>query len=343
MKKTCFFTLAFIFLVLAFSCNRCNNSKDATKNLKNVKLDTSDTVNIKIHRYEKALFAVDVKNLKSGMKKLLPEYSFFVPDSALDDSLDMQQMKNYLSDPFMKLLYKDCITIFPDLGDLEKQFNSALGLYKHYFPKKKVPQVYTYVSGMDDQNPVKFADSVLIIALDMYLGSDYKYYKEMLGLPLYVQKRFRKDFILPDCMRAIAETVVDNSKENKNFLDYIIYQGKLLYFMDATLPETADSLKMYYSPSQMKWCEDNESNMWSFIIDKKLLYSTETSMISKLCADGPFTAVFSKESPSRTGIWIGWQIVRKYMAENSKVTMTELFQNQDSQDILTQSKYKPKK
>lgn len=342
MKKTYFLPFIFLFLVLAFSCNHCNNNK-LTKHLKDVKLDTNDTVDIKIHRYEKALFKADVMNLKSDLKNLLPEYSFFIPDSALNDSLSLLQMKSYLTDPFIINLYDDCLSLYPDLSDLESQLNSALSLYKHYFPDKKVPVVYTCVSGLYYEEPIRFADSVLIISLDMYMGSDYKYYKQMLGLPLYVQKRFRKDFIMTDCMRAIATTLVDNSKENKTFLDYIIYEGKILYFMDATLPDTPDSLKMYYSPSQMLWCQNNEENIWSFIVEKKLMYSTETSMISKLCADGPFTAVFSKESPSRTGIWTGWQIVRKYMSENKEVTLTELFQNQDSQDILTKSKYKPKK
>lgn len=343
MKKTYFFVLFFLFLILVFSCNRCNNNKSNTDHLKDVKLNTIDTVNVKIHRYEKALFEVDVKNMKIDLEKLLPEYSFFIPDSALSDSLSLLQMKSYLTDPFIITLYDDCIKLYPDLTDLEEQLNKALSLYKHYFPEKKTPEVYTCISGLYYEEPVHFDDSILIISLDMYMGSDYKYYKEMLGLPLYIQKRFRKDFILTDCMHAIAMTLIDNSKENKNFLDYITYEGKLLYFMDATLPDTPDSLKMYYSPSQMLWCQNNEANIWSFIIDRKLLYSTDVSLISKLCADGPFTAVFSKESPSRTGIWTGWQIIRKYMKENSNVTLAELFKNQDSQDIFTVSKYKPKK
>jgi hypothetical protein len=342
MKKTYFFTFAFLFLILAFSCNRCNNNKN-NNDLKDVKLDTADTVNVKIHRYEKALFSLDIKNLKTEVKKILPEYSFFIPDSAISDSVSLQQLKNYLTDPFFLAMYDDCMKIYPDLSDLETQLNKALSLYKHYFPEKKTPEVYTYISGMDYEMPIKFADSVLIIALDMYLGSDYKYYKEMLGKPLYVQKRFRKDFILPDCMYAIASALIDDTIKNKTFLDQITSEGKLLYFMDATLPDMPDSLKMYYSPLQTKWCEDNEANIWSFIVDRKLLYSTNATMISKLCSDGPFTTVFSKESPSRTGQWIGWQIVRKFMKENKEVTLSELFKNQDAQDILTRSKYKPKK
>lgn len=340
MKKTCFFTLIFLFLTLIFSCNQCNNNKDIPRQLQNVKLDTTDTVNIKIHRYEKALFSIDAKNIKEGITKLLPEYSLFIPDSVLNDSSALFEMKSYLTFPLNKELYAECQDKYSDLTDIETSFNKALGLYKHYFPEKKTPEVYTYISQLDDVEPILFSDSVMIIFLDWYLGGDYKYYS---GFSAYEKKRFRKDFIVPDCMRAIAMTLVNNSKENKNFLDYIINEGKVLYFMDATLPDSPDSLKMYYSPSQLLWCQNNEANIWSFIIDNKLLYTTEKSMILKLCGDGPFTGVFSKESPSRTGIWIGWQIVRKYMSENSDISIAELFINQDSQGILTKSKYKPKK
>ncbi len=335
------FAIIFLFIAIIYSCNSCN---DKNAHISKMKISKEDSVTVKIHRYEKALFAVDIKNLKNGLKKLLPEYSFFIPDSSLNDPSNILQIKNYLTDPFVIALYEDCIKIFPDLKNLESQLGNAFGYYKHYFPEKKVPEVYSCVSGLYYQEPVKFVDNVFIIALDMYLGSNNKYYKEMLGsVPLYIQKRFRKDYILPDCMKELAKTLVDNSKENKKFIDYIIYEGKILYFLDAVLPDTPDSLKIYYTPAQMDWCQKNESNIWSFIIDKKLLYSTDPSMITKFCTDGPFTAVFSRQSPSRVGIWIGWQIVRAYMENNKKISIKELFTDQDAQGILTRSKYKPKK
>ncbi len=334
-----------MFVFLAFSCNRCNEKSKVPEIVKDVKLEEKDSVKIKIHRYEKALFNINKKSIRSELKKLLPEYSFFIPEKELNDSLSLLQMKNFLTDPLIVSLYDDCIKIYPDLTDIETNLGKAFSLYKFYFPKKKIPEVYSCVSGLDYELPIKFSDSVMVISLDMYLGKDNINYKNALSsyVPSYIIKRFKKDFIIPGCMREIAYTLVDNSKENKNFLDYITYEGKILYFLDATLPDTPDSLKMYYTPAQLKWCEDNEANMWSFIIDRKLLYSTDVTMISKLCSDGPFTSVFSKQSPSRTGIWIGWQIIRKYMEENENVSLTELFMNQDSQDILTKSKYKPRK
>ena len=81
--------------------------------------------------------------------------------------------------------------------------------------------------------------------------------------------------------------------------------------------------------------------MWGFLIKNKLMYSTETEVISKFTAEGPFTTGFVKESPGRTGVWIGWQIVRKYMDDNPNISLQQLMNEKDPQMILAKSKYKP--
>lgn len=337
MSKSIYFIAIFLAVIL-LSCNTCNNEKNKfTK----VELPEKDTFSVKINRYEKDLFGVSLKTLKKDLKALQPKYKFFL-DGDLDDSTNLIQIKNYLTDPLILNLYDDCIKKYPDVNDLNAAFTKALRYFKMYYPEKKIPRVYTYISGMDHEYPIKYADSVLIVALDMYMGSSYKNYK-MLGVPVYRLYRFRKESIVPDCMKEIAYTLVDNSKDNKNFLDYILYEGKILYFLDATLPDTPDSLKINYTTKQMDWCTINESKVWSFIIDKKILYSQETTLIMKLLADGPFTAVFSKQSPPKVGVWIGWQIIRAYMDENESVTLKDLFKDQDAKKILNKSKYKPKK
>ena len=338
MKKTSYFIIIFLFLIISFSCKQCNEKKIR---ISKKELPKEDTLNIKIHRYEKALFGVELKNLKQELKKLCPEFVFFLNEN-LDDTTNLIQIRAYLTDPLILSLYNDCGKFYPDIKDLEIQFSQAFRYLKYYFPDKKIPEVYTYISGLDFNSPVKYLDSVLIVALDMYFGSTYKQYK-MLGQPIYRQQYFRKDFILPDCIREIAKTMIDNTMENKKFIDYIVYEGKIQYFLDAMLPDTPDSIKIKYSPSQLEWCYKNESKIWSYIIEKKILYSTDHNILTKMCNDGPFTSAFSKQSPARIGNWIGWQIVRSYMENNKKITLKEFFTNQDGQDILMKSKYKPQK
>jgi len=82
--------------------------------------------------------------------------------------------------------------------------------------------------------------------------------------------------------------------------------------------------------------------MWSFFIKRKILYSTDYQEIMQFTNDGPFTTGFAKESPSRTGNWIGLQIVRSYMEKNKNITIEQLMGIPDAQKILAASAYKPK-
>ena len=57
--------------------------------------------------------------------------------------------------------------------------------------------------------------------------------------------------------------------------------------------------------------------------------------------DGPFTSEVSQDSPGRLGTWVGWRIVESYMNNNEQVTIQQLLDNEDAQNILENSKYRP--
>jgi hypothetical protein len=43
------------------------------------------------------------------------------------------------------------------------------------------------------------------------------------------------------------------------------------------------------------------------------------------------------------GEWTGWQIVRKYAERNPEMSLAEIMKLDDSQDILSGARYKPKR
>jgi uncharacterized protein YjaZ len=57
--------------------------------------------------------------------------------------------------------------------------------------------------------------------------------------------------------------------------------------------------------------------------------------------ESPFIQGFPEGSPSRIGHWLGWQIVKAYMLNNPKIPIKELMRNNNMQQILDASKYKP--
>jgi uncharacterized protein YjaZ len=124
----------------------------------------------------------------------------------------------------------------------------------------------------------------------------------------------------------------------------MIYYGKELYLKDLLLPEYTDADKMGYTPTQINWCEENESYMWRYFIEKEMLYSDDQKLKNRFINPAPFSKFYLEidtESPGRVGAWIGWQIVRSYM-NNNEVSLPQLLET-NAKEIFEKSKYKPKK
>jgi hypothetical protein len=313
----------------------CSGSSD-----KHLSIDTSDVdiSPVKIHRYEEALFSIDPDSLKVGLKKIRPAFPVFL-DADLDDTLNLIQMHEFITNPLNIGLYQDVVFKYPNLESFDAEFTDSFKRFKYFFPEKEVPEIFSYVSGLLYEMPVQFISGDMIIALDMYLGKGLETYRRM-GLPLYKVERMNENYIVRD---GIWELYYYHflKKPGKNVLERMIEEGKQLYFLDAMLPELADNIKTGYTEDQLLWCEANEKNIWAFMIENNLLYSSNSNTLRKFFTDGPFSNDFSQESPARIGAWLGWQIVRAYMKNNPKISLEKLFLQEDAQEILMKSGYKP--
>lgn len=318
----------FFMAVFFIACNDNKTKQSAIQNSNN-----------EIKRYEVALFTIDTNYFEKGIAKIHPEFKVFLGED-IPDAYGIQQLKTFVADPEIRETYNYTMKQFPDVTWLENGFYNAFKNLKSAYPEKVIPNVYTYVSGHDFRMPIKYSDSALIIGLDLYLGPEYATY-EKLGFPKYIIERLSKEYILSDCFKEIAWTHLPETNP-VTLLDHMIEQGKIIYFAEAMLEDAAPATLMNYNQKQIEWVTGNASNIWSFIIENQMLYSSDAKAISMFMTDGPFTSGFDAESPSRTGHWLGWQIIRSYM-ENKDVTIQELMNERDAQKILQQSGFKPTK
>lgn len=324
----------FIFLMVIGSCNR--SSSRLHVNVSEIQIDR-----IKVHRYDQALFSIPPDDLEEGLTQIKPLFPFFL-NTDLGNSAKINNLKEYLTNIRTREFYTASRDRFSDLSGLEKNLTDAFRHLIYYYPDATIPRVYTYISGGEYGYPVQSIDSVLLIALDAYLGTGFTPYGAD-GLPMYKILRMEPDFILPDCIRAIEETYYPVSYPGNTLLDQMIDAGKRIYFVDAIIPDYPDRFKISYTEKQMDWVTVNEAHVWAAIIENQLLFTSRGSTIRTFLADGPFTADFSPESPPRLGEYIGWRIVAAYMEENPEITLQELIDATDSQKILSGSKYKPRK
>ena len=326
--------LYFIAILIFITACHNNDKPQFIKTVSKVEIPT-----IKIKRYDQALFALPLIQFKENLKRIAPTYPLFLNINLNDPSI-VSDLQKFAADPANRSLYKDVQKQYSDLSFLETGLTDAFKRSASYFKGCHAPYVYTFVSGIDYQFPIRYDGDNMAIGIDLFLGGDYAPYKRI-QIPNYMTRRMTKEKILPTCMTEVAKFLLSSQKPGNTLLDRMIMEGKILLLQDATLPDIADNIKIGFTPDQLKWCDEYAGDVWKFMIERQLLYSTNPEETQKFMQDGPFTLSFGKDSPSRIGVWMGWQIVRKYMQENKTVTIGELFKNMDSQSILEKSGYKP--
>ncbi|MEN9443315.1 MAG: hypothetical protein RIS47_205 [Bacteroidota bacterium] len=221
---------------------------------------------------------------------------------------------------------------------LKTNLTKALQHYKYYFPQAQIPKIYTYISGFSQS--IVVADSLIGISLDKYLGTQNDIY-ERLNIEKFRIRKMYPERIPSDVMLAIAISEFPEQTNQTDLLSSMIYKGKTLYFLDATLPDTPDSIKIGYTSHEMRWAEHNEKDSWDYLVEKKIVFDTNRLEIQKFTGEAPYTAPFGQNSPPEIGSWLGWQIVRSYMRSNPEVSLRELMHNNDAAAILRHSKYRP--
>ncbi|HVV53881.1 MAG TPA: gliding motility lipoprotein GldB [Mucilaginibacter sp.] len=235
-------------------------------------------------------------------------------------------------------------SVYPNMDKTAENLTEAFKYIKYYYPKKKLPKVYAYFSGFAAQTSV--GNGYVAIGLDMFLGADSKFYPALIeSIPHYLSRHFTPSNITPRVVEGMArEDMFPESDSDKTMLSKMIYRGKVLYFMDRVLPDVPDSVKIGYTPEQLKWCEDFKPQIWGYFLEQNLLYETDDEKTQKFLGEAPFTPGLGEknESAPKLAVWTGWQIVREYMDKHPEVTLEQLMADKSAQHILNGSRYRPK-
>ncbi|RPH28877.1 MAG: hypothetical protein EHM93_18165 [Bacteroidales bacterium] len=335
MKKTFLFTLS----IAVFAMFSCKNSHDGI-DLKSI------NVKVEIKRFDKALFSINPDSILESIPKLSNEFGGFfnlfgegiIHIGKAEDPEFPNFLESFITDKMVVETYAKVQQVFPNVDDLNAEFTNAFKQFHFYFPHRNIPEIVSFVSGFNQSTVL--ADGLLGIGLDRYLGSDYINYPR-LGIPKYSINDMKPSKITSDCMRAWAIGEFPFNDSIDNLVNNIIYEGKLMYFTKKMLPEQPDSLIFGFSPAQMKWCENNEKQMWTYLIENKMFFISDSFAINKYINDAPFTSGFSQESPGRAVVWLGFRIVSSYLKNNKEVSFQKLMLNRDYQKIFNQSKFRP--
>jgi len=243
------------------------------------------------------------------------------------------------SDPDIASLYDSCEQTFLDSKPIEKSLTWAFHRLTYFFPDIPIPTVYMHISGYGES--IVSAPGMLSASLDKYLGTDHPMYS-ILFEP-YQSQRMYPEKIISDYMIGWIRSELTPEKliAQERLLDYMLYEGKLMYLLKVILPDEPLENIFALTTEQLKWCTDNEKAMWEGLMRMQHLYSTDRLIIAKYLEDAPKTAFFPDNSPGRAITWTGYRIIEAYMDKNQSVQLPEMIYNKDAQALLTKSLYHP--
>jgi hypothetical protein len=339
MEKAKILFLQLAFLVLLIGCS--GNRYDVKIKAKGYKADIVRLDNI-LFEMSPLLLPQKLDSIKLRYPLFMKYFGYVINAGEQTDSLWNERVQAFATDKFNNEVYSESKAIFNDISVLKDGLTDAWNHYSHYFPGEKIPGMFTCVTGFN--NSIIVADSVLGIGLDRYLGSGSKFYPK-LGIYNYQAKKMVPERILTDCMYGWATADWDYSRagyKTDNLLANIIHEGKLLYFTRCMLPRESDEIIFGFTGQQLQFCKNNEDQMWQYLIEHDLLFSTDRLTVRKFTGEAPFTSYFTEESPGRAAAWIGFRIVEAYMKNNPKVSLAGLMNESDPEAILEKARYKPR-
>ena len=334
--KTIVKTLSLLSLMLILVS--CQEKEPAYRSKLDVKTEPYD---LEFDRYEEVLFNLDTADFQNELMKIQDRYHVFL-NGDLNNLDAVQYLKDFATDPFSVVLYKKVKNSFPDLKQVEPMVEDVLAHFHHYYSEIQLPKrVFTCVTGVTADVPaVQIFDDAMVISLDWYLDDEEVY--DLIGMPKYMALRRNVQTLAKDVAKELYMNYVYQWRKQGLVIDEMVDNGKVDFFIEAMCPTMPDSILLGYSAEQWRWAVDNEGAVWADIVGNRRLYDSSLDSYMMFFGDGPFTQAYSNDAPSRLGEFFGLNILRSYFS-NNEITLQNLMQRKDLQDIFQDSGYKPKK
>lgn len=191
-----------------------------------------------------------------------------------------------------------------------------------------------------NQAVVTHPDGYVFIALNHYLGPKSAAYA---GFPEFLRQRKITERMPVDiAMAIIASENEPQFEADASLLNHLLYQGALLVQAKNMLPEeTPESTILGMTPEEYEWCEANEARIWKALIERKLLYSTDSEVISRLTRPSPASPLISADAPGQAALYCALKLAQAYEHKNGSPALPqpEYYNNRQT---LIKSAYAPR-
>ena len=341
-------TLLGILMLIILSCNDGHKKPD----ISHIKVQLS------VKRFEKEFFAMDTLELENSLLSLHQSYPLFLGDF-IHNILGLQNEDSIMLNVGIKKFIHDYKPIFDSTRNIELAIEKekdaiieSLRYVQFYFPRYQLPKEFiTYIGPIDaiftgptGSHSEVITTDALCSGLQLHLGVNSTFYTSAAGqqlYPAYISSRFTTEYISVNSMKNIVDDIFSSNNKSNNFLEVLVDQGKRMYLLDLFMPDKTEEIKLGYTSVQLKGLKENEALIWNYFTENNLLYETDLLKIRPFISDGPYTSEFGEGSPGFISLYIGKQLVTKYMNNHPETKPNSLLELTATK-ILAGSKYKPR-
>lgn len=220
----------------------------------------------------------------------------------------------------VRIFQPDVNSAFPNLHAQEK----ALGKILKNARKDSLDASHLRFAAVTWGKPMKMAivDSVVLIALNHYLGPDYAGYE---NFPKYRRSEKDPKYMPYDLAAMISASVSPFSTKNApTVLNQLLYEGALVEAQMRLVDNALLTDALGYTPDQLQNLEYNLKSIKREMAEKKMLYSTDPDLLDKLFSGAPSSPLLNGKVPGRAGRFIGYTLVREYTNRHPSATLKYL-------------------
>lgn len=310
--------IASMFLV---ACSGAANDKN-NDTLTKVETIAVPAEKIEIERFDRAVAAYPTASAESR-DSLIVRYAPIVDVMRVisGGGSDDEVMAALAASAASKVFQPDVERLLPDLSSASAALGSLKAAMARTLPEVKFPaRVFGYVTPYSQS--VVIADSVVLLGLNHFLGSDYEGYG---SFDEYV-RRMKTPSRIP---YQVAEALIRSGypydeADGQTVLSRLLYEGAVVTAVKDVVAGSSAADAMGYTGEEMKWLTDNESRIWQKMSGEEMLFSIDPVIAHRLTNPAPSTPLINPRAPGRAGRYIGYRIVESYLKSHPDIALQTL-------------------
>lgn len=321
-----------IFIVITLLIATLSSCRNNTGNVTNA----NTTASIPIGRVDQFIYHYNIGdsipgNLSEGLELYIKLMGY---DTQVTDSILSALSNSPVSQVFGRDIegqFTDYNKVSEALGYLNERSMAEIG-------RPLIGQVFTIASPY--RQSIVIADSIVLVALNHYLGADYEGYSM---LPDY-QRTFKTPRYIPrDIAQALIRTTYPYRPGEGTLLERMIYEGFVAESVKR-LTDSDEATAIGVTQTEYNTAQVQLENVWKDLASSKLLYSTNESDIDRMVSQAPFVTIGSKRYVSLIGAYVGHEIIKSYLKENPGMTVPQLYKqiiSTSPQQLLINARFNP--